>query len=218
MAMKKKFLGLAMAAAIAIPATSVYATGTTGTTQDTQTIESEANSKDVTVPVTGTVTNKQGEAPQKIEVELPSKMAFAVDKDGHVAETNYTIRNNSKNVDISLSVGSFTGGLTSADGSGDGIQIIPGTELASETTNHYRNQVSLTLSNGAKEVDLANYKTQSDLGKIEAGRNTVLKLKGKAGTKQSNSTGQVVQGATDVDSKGASDEFELVFSITKAPN
>lgn len=218
MAMKKKFLGLAMAAAIAIPATSVYATGTTGTTQDTQTIESEANSKDVTVPVTGTVTNKQGEAPQKIEVELPSKMAFAVDEAGHVAETNYTIRNNSKNVDINLSIGSFTGGLTSTDGSGDGIQIIPGTALESETNNHYRNQVSLTLSNGAKEVDLANYKTKSDLGKIEAGRNTVLKLKGKAGTKPSNSNDQVIPGATDVDSKGASDEFELVFSITKAPN
>ena len=93
MAMKKKFLGLALATMVAIPATSVYATGTTGTTQDTQKIESEANSENVTVPVTGTVTNKQGEAPQKIEVELPSKMAFIVDENGDVAETTYKISN-----------------------------------------------------------------------------------------------------------------------------
>lgn len=217
MAMKKKFLGLAMAAAIAIPATSVYATGTTGTTQDTQTIESEANSKDVTVPVTGTVTNNQGEAPQKIEVELPSKMAFIVDENGDVAETTYKISNKSQNVDLALSVGAFTGGLTSTDGTGNGIQLVPQSKM-SDRGNLYRNQVSLVLSNtdasGKKEVDLGNYRSldanAKKLGQIGAGQNTLLKLTGQGGEKEATSSDN-----SDVDSKGAEQKFDLVFSITK---
>lgn len=217
MAMKKKFLGLAMAAAIAIPATSVYATGTTGTTQDTQTIESEANSKDVTVPVTGTVTNNQGEAPQKIEVELPSKMAFIVDENGDVAETTYKISNKSQNVDLELSVGAFTGGLTSTDGTGNGIQLVPQSKM-SDRGNLYRNQVSLVLSNtdasGKKEVDLGNYRSldanAKKLGQIGAGQNTLLKLTGQGGEKEATSSDN-----SDVDSKGAEQKFDLVFSITK---
>ena len=218
MAMKKKFLGIAMAAAIAIPATSVYATGTTGTTQDTQTIESEANSKDVTVPVTGTVTNKKGEAPQKIEVELPSKMAFIVDQSGNVAETTYKISNKSQNVDLELSVGAFTGGLTSTDGTGNGIQLVPKSKVDDERNTLFRNQVSLVLSNtdtsGKKEVDLGDYRSldadAKKLGQIGAGQNTLLKLTGKGGVKPTTSSDNL-----DVDSKGAEQKFDLVFSITK---
>ena len=218
MAMKKKFLGLAMAAAIAIPATSVYATGTTGTTQDTQTIESEANSKNVTVPVTGTVTNNKGEAPQKIEVELPSKMAFIVDQSGNVAETTYKISNKSQNVDLELSVGAFTGGLTSTDGTGNGIQLVPKSKVDDERNTLFRNQVSLVLSNtdtsGKKEVDLGDYRSldadAKKLGQIGAGQNTLLKLTGKGGVKPTTSSDNL-----DVDSKGAEQKFDLVFSITK---
>lgn len=221
MAMKKKFLGLAMAAAIAIPATSVYATGTAGTTsatQDTQTIESEANSKNVTVPVTGTVTNNKGEAPQKIEVELPSKMAFIVDQSGNVAETTYKISNKSQNVDLELSVGAFTGGLTSTDGTGNGIQLVPKSKVDDERNTLFRNQVSLVLSNtdtsGKKEVDLGDYRSldadAKKLGQIGAGQNTLLKLTGKGGVKPTTSSDNL-----DVDSKGAEQKFDLVFSITK---
>lgn len=220
MAMKKKFLGLAMAAMVALPATSVYATGTTGTTQDTQTIESEANSKDVTVPVTGTVTNKQGEAPQKIEVELPSKMAFIVDANGNVAETTYKISNKSQNVDLELSVGAFTGGLTSTDGTGNGIQLVPQSKIDSSRSELFRNQVSLVLSNtdadgGKKAVDLGDYRSldadHKKLGKIGAGQNTLLKLTGKGGEKTTTTSPD----KSDVDSKGAEQKFDLVFSITK---
>lgn len=223
MAMKKKFLGLAMAAAIAIPATSVYATGTAGTTsatQDTQTIESEANSKNVTVPVTGTVTNNKGEAPQKIEVELPSKMAFIVDQSGDVAETTYKISNKSQNVDLELSVGAFTGGLTSTDGTGNGIQLVPQSKMESSRESLYRNQVSLELSNtdadgGKKAVDLGNYRSLNadgkKLGKIGAGQNTLLKLTGQGGKNTTTPSSD----KSDVDSKGAEQKFDLVFSITK---
>jgi hypothetical protein len=218
MAMKKKFLGLALATMVAIPATSVYATGTTGTTQDTQKIESEANSENVTVPVTGTVTNKQGEAPQKIEVELPSKMAFIVDENGDVAETTYKISNKSQNVDLELSVGAFRGGLTSTDGTGNGIQLVSKTEMTSKKDELFRNQVSLLLSNndanGNKEVDLGNYRSlnanDKKLGQIGAGQNTLLKLTGQGGVKTITKSDK-----SDVDSKGAEQKFDLVFSITK---
>lgn len=219
MAMKKKFLGLALATMVAIPATSVYATGTTSTTQDTQTIESEANSKNVTVPVTGTVTNKKGEAPQKIEVELPSKMAFIVDADGNVAETTYKISNKSQNVDLELSVGAFTGGLTSTDGTGNGIQLVPQSKMNSSRSDLYRNQVSLVLSNtdanGKKSVDLGDYRSldadAKKLGQIGAGQNTLLQLTGKGGEKTTTTSPD----KSDVDSKGAEQKFDLVFSITK---
>ena len=224
MAMKKKFLGLAMAAMVALPATSVYATGTTDTTgttsatQETQKIESEAATKDVPVEVTGTVTNKKGEAPQKIEVELPSKMAFIVDANGDVAETTYKISNKSQNVDLALSVGAFTGGLTSTDGTGNGIQLVPKTKMEDDRTELFRNQVSLVLSNtdanGKKEVDLGNYRSLAadakKLGQIGAGQNTLLKLTGKGGQKTITS-----EDKSDVDSKGAEQKFDLVFSITK---
>ena len=82
MAMKKKFLGLAMAAAIALPATSAYAAPVVieDATKGTKTLQMDINeTSDVTVPVTGSVTDKNGNLPQRIEVVLPSKMAFTVD-------------------------------------------------------------------------------------------------------------------------------------------
>ena len=90
MAMKKKFLGLALAA------TSVYAAN------DTQSIEMGKNdTKNVTVPVSGTIRNKQGQAPEgRIEVELPTKMAFTVDQDGNLPSTTYTVQNKSQDVNI----------------------------------------------------------------------------------------------------------------------
>lgn len=226
MAMKKKFLGLAMAAMVALPATGVYAatvTNTTGVNDTTQQLEMDVtDTGEVTVPVTGTVENKQGQKPQKIEVLLPSKMAFTVDKNGNFLETEYAIENNSDNVDIKLSVGGFKGGLSNTDGTGDGIQLISKDVLTTEAkSTHFRNQVSLVLTNtdetGKKEVDLGNYSQLNEgdkaLGTIKAGKSTKVKLTGIAGTKDSTTVG--LTSGTDVDSKGAQDDFELVFSIKR---
>ncbi len=227
MAMKKKFLGLAMAAMVALPSTGVYAaniTNTTAVNDTTQSLEMDAtDTGEVTVPVTGTVENKNGQKPQKIEVLLPSKMAFTVDKDGNFLETEYTIENNSDNVDINLSVGGFKGGLNNSNGSGNGIQVVSKDGLTNDTkTNYFRNQVSLVLTNtdedGDKEVDLGKYSQLNEvkkaLGKIGAGKSTKVKLTGIAGTKDSRNLG-LAEG-TDVDSKGAQDDFQLVFSIKKS--
>ena len=212
MAMKKKFLGLALATMVALPATTAYAAGTT---QDTQTIESESNN--VQVAVTGSVTTKTGQKPEKVEVVLPSKLAFTVNEDGDFAAADFDIVNNSTNVDIDVAVANFSGGRTLTNGSGEGIEVHPATDLTSPE-NFYRNQISLSLSkiNGGT-VDLGNYKKltadEKKIGTIASGHTATLTLDGTAGTKDVESQHQTAK--TDVDSKGAQEKFNLVFSIAK---
>ena len=213
MAMKKKFLGLALATMVAMPATGVYAAGTT---QDTQTIESENNN--VQVQVTGSVTTKTGQKPEKVEVVLPSKLAFTVNENGDFAAADFDIVNNSTNVDIDVAVSNFSGGRTLTDGSGDGIQVLPKGDFDTKKSNDelYRNQIKLSLSKiGSTEtVDLGNYKKltadQKKIGTIASGQTATLTLDGAAGTKNVDSPN-----GTDVDSKGAQENFNLVFSIAK---
>ena len=213
MAMKKKFLGLALATMVALPATTAYAAGTT---QDTQTIESESNN--VQVAVTGSVTTKTGQKPEKVEVVLPSKLAFTVNQDGDFDAADFDIVNNSTNVDIDVAVSNFSGGRTLTDGSGDGIQVLPKGEFDTKQGNSelYRNQIRLSLSKigSTDTVDLGNYKSltaeQKKLGTINSGQTAKLTLDGAAGTKNVASPN-----GTDVDSKGAQEQFNLVFSIAK---
>ena len=94
MAMKKKFLGLALATMVAMPATGVYAASNTGNTQtitgtDTSTLTH-------TVPVTGSVTKSNGLAADgQITVELPTAMAFAVNEKGEFSGATYGVSNQS---------------------------------------------------------------------------------------------------------------------------
>lgn len=229
MAMKKRFLGLAMAAAITLPTVLTSAAyAATTTVGDKQVVEmGKDESENVTVPVTGTIRNKQGQVADRIEVELPSKMAFTVDADGNLPETKYTIKNNSANVNIELAVDSFTGGSDIKDGSTGGINLLSKNDFNSQNSSGglYRNQISLGLTkvNGTDEVDLGDFKqltaAQRKLGVIQHGQMVELKLRGQAGTnesaKSSESSMDVAQ-KTDVDTKGATDNFELVFSIKKS--
>lgn len=215
MAMKKKFLGLALATMVAMPATGVYAAGTT---QDTQTIESESNN--VQVAVTGSVTTKTGQKPEKVEVVLPSKLAFTVNEDGDFAAADFDIVNNSTNVDIDVAVANFTGGRTLTNGSGDGIQVLPQGDFDTKKGNDelYRNQIKLSLSKiGGGTVDLGDYKNlttnQKKIGTIDSGQTATLTLDGAAGTKVVDGSDKAA--GTDVDSKGAQEKFNLVFSIAK---
>nr|WP_302169390.1 hypothetical protein [uncultured Romboutsia sp.] len=212
MAMKKKFLGLALATMVALPATTAYAAGTT---QDTQTIVSESNN--VQVAVTGSVTTKKGQKPEKVEVVLPSKLAFTVNQDGDFDAADFDIVNNSTNVDIDVAVSNFSGGRTLTDGSGDGIQVLSKEKFdAQGNTELYRNQIRLSLSKigSTDTVDLGNYKSltavEKKLGTINSGQTAKLTLDGAAGRKDVASPN-----GTDVDSKGAQEQFNLVFSIAK---
>lgn len=214
MAMKKKFLGLALAAAVALPATTAYAA------DDTQSIEMGKNeTKNVRVPVSGSIRNKQGQAPEgRIEVELPTKMAFTVDEDGNLPNTTYTIQNRSKDISIDVSVASFSGGSTATEGGSDGIKLHPSNTVTGHREERYRNEIELKLTNedNSKNIDLGNFKTldetQKQLATVDSGETNSIVLSGVAGKKDSN---QVGSGNTDVDSKGANEEFNLVFSIKK---
>lgn len=212
MAMKKKFLGLALAAAVALPATTAYAAN------DTQSIEMGKNeTQNVTVPVSGSIRNKQGSAPEgRIEVELPTKMAFTVDQDGNLPSTTYTIQNRSQRESIDVSVASFSGGSTATAGGSDGIKLHPSGTVSPNPSDKYRNEIELKLTNSKDntEIDLGNFNTSggngTNLATINAGETNSIVLSGVAGTKESSDVG-----STGVDSKGANEEFNLVFSIKK---
>lgn len=228
MAMKKKFLGLALAAAVALPATGVYAYDVNPSTDGKkQLLEMDKDETgEVTIPINGKVENKQGQVSGRIEVELPSKMAFVVQPDGTLPSTKYTIKNNSSDVNIQLAVSSFKGGKAITDGSTGGIQLLPKNNFNGANANDkYRNQISLELSKiDASEpaIDLGDFANatpdERKLGRIDAQDTADIWLRGTAGTKDSaklDESSLEADKKTDVDSKGAQENFELVFSISK---
>lgn len=194
MAMKKKFLPLLMAGMVVVGTTGlVNADTTTVTGNDTQTLQSS-------VTVSGTVSNKQGTAPEgKITVELPTRMSFAVDQKSNVVGGTYTVKNSSKEA-IDVYVSEFT--KTSGD-----IEV---KETISSSDN--RSKVKLELTGNEGTVNLANssLNTSADDGikvaNIEGNNTRNITLAGEAG-KAEDSSG--------VDLNGASAEFNMVFKVKK---
>ena len=205
MAMKKKFLGLALAAAVALPATGVYA-DTIGGTQN-QTLNHN-------VTVTGTVSNKKGIAPEgKIEVELPTAMTFRVDQDGTFQGSDFRVENKSK-VGIDVFVDEFR------TNSGN-ITVKKKTDLVGQETNFDRSNVYLELSGNdggqTKTVDLAKVsETSEDERKIlnvSGGNTGLIQLKGGAGT--ASAAGSSNESPAGIDKDGASGDFTLIYKIKK---
>ena len=205
MAMKKKFLGLALAAAVALPATGVYA-DTIGGTQN-QTLNHN-------VTVTGTVSNKKGIAPEgKIEVELPTAMTFRVDQDGNFQGSDFSVENKSK-VGIDVFVDEFR------TNSGN-ITVKKKTELEGQKGTLDRSNVYLELSGNdggqTKTVDLAKVsETSEDERKIlnvSGGNTGLIQLKGGAGTASAAESSN--ESPAGIDKDGASGDFTLIYKIKK---
>lgn len=199
MAMKKKFLALAMAAAIALPASSAYAANQVITGDNSKEL-------DASVTVTGNVTNKNGQvAAGQIQVEVPTAMAFTVNKDGKfTAAQAYTITNQSVDP-VSLTVDSFTESNPSGD-----IRVVKLDELADPSAEP-RSTVAMSITgNTGKTVDLAKVRDGLELSdnkkvlKINANSQGSLTLNGVAGT-----------AADNVDTTAISENFTLVFKIKK---
>lgn len=197
MAMKKKFLPLLMAGMVVVGTTGLVNADTTTTTvtgNDTQTLQSN-------VTVSGSVSNNQGEAPEgKITVELPTKMAFAVDKVGNLTGGTYTVKNSSKDA-IDVYVSEFR--KTSGD-----IEVKQ--TISSDTDN--RSKVKLELTGNAATVNLADSQLNGTGDGVKVanvkGNNTGnITLAGQAGT---------ATDASGVDQNGASAEFNMVFKVKKA--
>ena len=200
MAMKKKFLGLAMAAMVALPASSAYAANNntlTGNLNDTLTQE---------VKVSGSVKNNQGVAPAgKIEVELPTTMSFTVDQTGHFEGVNYQVRNNSA-VGISVAVSDFR--ETNHD-SNNGIVLKQHNEDMSSLP---RNNVKLALVGNNGHIDLADKSAisrKTPILNVDPNAATgTIQLLGDAGKYTSESSSKV-------ETNGVDEEFTLVFEIKK---
>ena len=206
MAMKKKFLGLALATMVAMPATGVYAAG------NTQTITgNETSTLNHTIPVTGSVTKSNGLAADgQITVELPTAMAFAVNEKGKFSGATYDVSNQS-GCGIDISVSQFVQTKS-------GLTLKTTDELTDSNKNTLdRSNVSLVLKGsdkvGQKNVDLAkiangaiNDEAEKKVLNVAAGAQGSIALTGMAGTAEAE------QG---VDKTGATGEFNLVFSIKK---
>ena len=198
MAMKKKFLGLAMAAMVALPA-AAYA--------DTTVRWDEGGTKDVEVTVSGSVKSSTGIAPQgKLEVELPVSMDFSVDQNGTFVGTSYKVTNRSKS-DVVLSVANFT--ETNKQG---GINVLPTSRASSIDTMGRENVIMALVGDDSKHVDLGDFSNQKG--------NEILRVKGNNGVGTIELTGVAgkseITSANGVDNTtGVAETFNLVFQIKK---
>lgn len=205
MAMKKKFLGLALAAAVALPATGVYAD-----TTDTINIgENESRTHQVTV--NGSVLGKNGSVPAgRIEVELPTAMQFTVHEDGQLTGVEYTV-NNSGSVPVQVLVSSFQ--KTEGD-----IKIKTKQEIASGVDTLDRSNVNLQL-NGvvggqSTSIDLGNLDHEDDKRILTVSNETsgVITLTGTAGKQKLKDGSEQPEG---IDKDGTTGKFSLIFKIQK---
>ena len=205
MAMKKKFLGLALATMVAMPATGVYAAGNTQTITGTDT-----STLNHTVPVTGSVTKSNGLAADgQITVELPTAMAFAVNEKGKFSGATYEVSNQS-GCGIDISVSQFVETKS-------GLTLKTADDLTTGKGTLDRSNVSLVLQGSykgtQKKVDLAKIangtttdESERKVLNVAAGTQASMALTGMAGT---------AEAADGVDKTGATGEFNLVFSIKK---
>lgn len=199
MSMKKKFLALALAGMVAMPVVANASASTGNLATGT-----EANGAEGKVTINGMVRSNTGQAPAgRIEVELPTSMAFTVDQvGGFSAGTGYNVRNNS-NCGVKVEVVEFTETQPSS-----GISIVKSASLT--PANENRSKVSLTLSGDpSKSVELFHGPISSGtlFENIPAGDSRTMTLTGKAGTNTTNDTLDV--------KAGISEAFEVKFKISK---
>lgn len=200
MAMKKKFLGLAMAAMVALPA-AAYA--------DTTFQWNEGQPQNVDVTVNGSVNSNTGIAPQgKLEVELPVSMDFSVDKNGTFNGTSYNVTNKSRSK-VAVSVANFTEENTQG-----GITILP-TSAQSTIDEQERDHVIMALiGDNDQYIDLGDFNKARDSVKellVVDENNGVgtIHLNGVAGKRAITANGNVS------DTTGVAETFKLVFQIKK---
>ena len=208
MAMKKKFLGLALATMVAMPATGVYAfnaNGDTLTGNDTETMTQN-------VTVTGEVKSNQGTvAAGRLEVLLPTSMAFSVDQEGNFTNVDYSVTNNSPCA-ITVGVQQFSETNTKPD---EGI-VLKNKDEDMSTLARNNVQMALVGDNGSgstkRYVDLGAADTQSlaqpkDILDVPSNQTKVIQLLGNAGKNKEADSEKVKKGTTET--------FTVVFAIKK---
>ena len=208
MAMKKKFLGLAMAAMVAMPATSVHAFNANGDTLTGN--ETETMTQNVTV--TGEVKSNQGTVAQgRLEVVLPTSLAFSVDQNGNFTNVDYSVTNNSPCA-VTVGVQQFSETNTKTD---EGI-VLKDKDTDMSTLARNNVQMALVGDNGSgstrRYVDLGAASTQSltqptDILDVPSNQTKVIQLLGNAGKDKSQDSTKVQNGTTET--------FTVVFAVKK---
>lgn len=202
MSMKKKFLALALAGAVAMPVVA-NASNNTGIITGTDSAPRTGQ-----VNITGTVNTSQGTAAAgQISVELPTNMGFVVHADGRLETANsgsYTVTNKGQNP-VKLDITNFTDTNPNS-----GITVHSSADFSTGSGKN-RADVKLTLRGNQSDIDLGSFikgtTTEATVfDRIEGNNATAnMTLQGVAGT-TSNST---------VDNNGANDTFVATFKVTK---
>lgn len=161
-------------------------------------IENDTHTLSHNVTVNGKVSKSDGGVPSgKIEVELPTAMAFIVDEKGRFISGVYTVSNKSS-VPISISVSQFI-----SPNINGAITIKP---IGEDIGNLDRSNLHLALVGNNGYVDLSNVNTTSnEILRVEPSSSNILQLRGESGK----------NAGSNVDTNGAREEFTLVFKIKK---
>lgn len=203
MSMKKKFLALALAGAVAFPITANATVGGNKTVSGSLTQQPTSD-----LIINGTIDKKDGTAAAgRIQVELPTAMSFAVDKLGQFqGPSNFEI-NNSGSEPVKVEILNFSEGNPSG-----GIDIIQKSTLDGSEASKGRDKVSLALNWKTTTVDLFETKNNTKkvlCNRIEAGQVETINVIGNAGT----STAATASGIEDT---GANEDFTVKFQISHA--
>ena len=200
MSMKKKFLALALAGAVAMPVVANASTVLSGP---------EDNPLEQNVSITGSIDSADGLAPQgTLQVEVPTAMAFSVNKAGvFQAADNYDIVNNSKTA-IKVDVTEFRETQPST-----GVTVVSKSTLQNNQAQHNRATVALTLrGDAAVELVESGFSETPLFNKIDAGKSKTITLEGIAGTKV---TGAGSSQQEDPVKDGTSEQLIVKFRISK---
>lgn len=200
--MKKKLLTLVLAATMMV-GTAVTASATS------QTVDFTAASGSTTsdVVIDGTIVKGDGSAPAgKIQVEVPTQMAFLVDKAGAIAPTSYTVENKSDS-QIKVSVENFKKRTTV-----NSKITLKAKGTSMDGLDRSNIQLYLVGDSASKIVDLGGFSStaNNELATIAAKGMATITLEGDAGKTKDGSSSP-----THIDTTGASEQFDMVFKIAK---
>ncbi len=204
--MKNKTLLTAMALAILAPSVTTFAaTDNVVTGNQNEKLNSNLN-------INGQIYSDAGQAPSgQISMTLPTAVKFAVYDDSSVIGANgMKIQNNSSDVDVRVSIGSFS---DSTSTNKVGITLVD--QFSGGGASDYdRSHVKLTLTaTNGQSVVLKHGMAESQLVDLNASQISTLSLTGEAGT--STYSEATHKGNTDLGTSGVTDDFVLTFNITK---
>lgn len=212
--MKKKLLSAMMATmmvlGVSVQANAVPQTSTNAS--DYSSFEWDATThKEVNVDINGSIETAEGiAAAGKLKVELPTRMAFSVDKGGTFNGTSYTVKNQSDSA-IMISVASFTktNGQVTLHGNSQ--------NLSEKDRSNIKLSLEGTVDGNPATVDLGSFDASQEnkILEVAKGATDFITLNGDAGKKLLTKSELQTGNDTHVDKVGANATFNMIFKVEK---